>query len=474
MRRFAEIGGMRRAIRDGAGAVRRGASQRPPLPASAVEYWHSELQCTPSAWVGQLRGSSLPGNGTPIVAVDPGFFGGRVAAQAALSGKFWASATLPALATTGTRPWLYAVGRLRTTAEATAVVVGAGGTTALASLVLTSPVLVVGFNNGTTQVGSPPADTNVHRWKFGADGVNANLIQDDTAYTTPYAGSLPENCVAFAVGANPAGFNFPCNCSLVFALICSSQPTPAEFAALDAWAMAYWGIPSQRPPLPASAVEYWHSELGVSLVGGAVDAWTGQIAGTAVSAVGPTNRPTYGADATNFNGRQVVQCVGATNANLRNPTPANLITVGQRPWLMSVFRTRAAQGTVSVIDIGIASVVNSHSLAFNTSNFLGFYQNSAVQTPTVQSSVPFGTAARVAMAWSDGANANITVSGTNTSAPFTAAVTDNTTGIGIGRTAGGAWPWDTSHAFHLLCSSKPPAPEIAALVAWAQAYWGAT
>lgn len=474
-RRFAAVGGLRRAIRDGRGKGLGGVSQQPPLPASAIEYWHSELQCTPASWVGQLLGRAMTGAGAPIVAADPGFFGGRVVAQSSVTGpKYWLG-VFASIAATGTRPWLYVIGRLRSTVESTAVLVSAAATGGfgLANLVLVSPNVVVGFNDGATQVGSPAADIVVHRWKYGADGVNANLIQDSAAYATAYAGALPQDCIAVAAGISAAG-NYPCTGSIAFILVCASRPTVGELAALDAWAQSYWSIPPQTPPLPASAVEYWHSELGVSLVSGEVDAWAGQLRGTIANATGPTARPAYGADGTLFNGRKVVQCAGATAKGLRNAGSANLITIGQRPWLFSVFRYRVVGGTSSVIDFGIANAVNSHSLAFAVNNFLGFFQNSATGIPDVQSTVVFGTSPRVVMAWSDGTNANINVSGTLTTAPFVGAMTTNTTDLGIARTAGGAWPTDTTHAFHLLCSSKPTATEISALAAWAQAYWGAS
>lgn len=89
--------------------------------------------------------------------------------------------------------------------------------------------------------------------------------------------------------------------------------------------------------------EYWVSDAGISLVSGNVDTWTGQILGIVLSAAGASNRPTYGADSTYFNGASVVQCSETGPKYLAcGDYGADLLTAGTYPWGFAVTRCRTA------------------------------------------------------------------------------------------------------------------------------------
>src|SRR5215471_20048665 len=125
---------------------------------------------------------------------------------------------------------------------------------------------------------------------------------------------------------------------------------------------------SQRPPLPASAIEYWHSELGVSLVSGDVDTWTGQLRGTVMTQV--NGRPKYLADGAFFNSRNVIQCSQYSNGARGMISAAALGTplfvTSSRPWFMSVYRVRQLPAN----DTLVGGVVCYCNATFNANVYL--------------------------------------------------------------------------------------------------------
>lgn len=240
-RRFAVASG-RRPVR----AHRSGVNPAlPPLPASAVEYWHSELQCSASSWTGQIGGRVLPAVNTPSVGTDGANFNGRVVAKSDDAAQnSWRGTGLTPLVGAGARPWTFAVMRFRTTAndQGSHGISGVGFTQAFQigggarrQLVITDGILAV--------LDAGPADTDVHRVKTWADGVNANVMIDGSAFSIAWVGSTPNPVTNAAIGTNVGSAAFASDANHAFVLVCSSRPTAPEEAALDAWAQAYWGAP---------------------------------------------------------------------------------------------------------------------------------------------------------------------------------------------------------------------------------------
>lgn len=96
-----------------------------------------------------------------------------------------------------------------------------------------------------------------------------------------------------------------------------------------------------RPPLPAGVIEYWHADYGVTLVGGQVDSWTGQLRGTVLSTVSASLRPAYGPDGSYFKGRPVVQPHSSQQRGLKSAVLASaLIATNSRPHTFLIIRNR--------------------------------------------------------------------------------------------------------------------------------------
>ena len=93
-----------------------------------------------------------------------------------------------------------------------------------------------------------------------------------------------------------------------------------------------------RALLGSSLVAMWDARLGVTLVGGEVDAWRDQIAGIALNAPSASERPTYLVDGTNFRGRPVVGIVDATSKRVATLSAPSLIPLGSKPELLVVGR----------------------------------------------------------------------------------------------------------------------------------------
>jgi hypothetical protein len=250
-RRFAAVLGVRRSARDRGGKTALGGggtpAQLPPLPASAIAAWHSEITCTPTAWVDYLSTRSLAGVGTPTVAIDPGFFSGRVVAKATSSPlNFWRAPSVAPLAAIGDRPWFYMVARLRDTTIASGTeILGGMGVDAFDDdarlMALAAGGNYVAYSRSGQTVG-PAVDTLIHKFSAWKDGVNRNFKVDGTLFTVADTTSLVVAPSAVGIGG-PSNTNLlSSDASIAYMLICATKPTAPEEAAIDAWALAYWGV----------------------------------------------------------------------------------------------------------------------------------------------------------------------------------------------------------------------------------------
>lgn len=226
--------------------------------------------------------------------------------------------------------------------------------------------------------------------------------------------------------------------------------------------------------MPASAVEYWHSELGVSLVGGEVDSWTGQLQGTVLAtANGAAQRPAYGVDGSFFGGRPVVRSAITGTRYLKSAVVAPLVLAGSKPhiyWIMR-WRTAADQNTAVVFADSLpTATAGMLHLVSSTDLWAYWYPHS----PVVRTGLP---------------NTSVCTSETFINSAGAEVFRFNGTSI-VGATTGLSCPGDLravqiggdrnranaaadgSFAFVLLCASEMTAPELAALNAWATAYWG--
>lgn len=241
-RRFARVGRFRRSGGGGGGSGGGGLSQLPPLPSGSIAAWHSELSCTPAAWVDYIGARSMVGTGTPVVAADPGFFNGRQVAQAAQSGKSW-SGTFAALALTGTRPWVYCVARSRTLdATSRNLIVVSGGGIELGLLRNRNTNASATWNAAASVVAAAAGDTNAHKFSTWLDGVNISFKLDAPIATNIYAPALSADITTVTVGTSPLAGGREHDVSVAYLLIAAAKPAAAAESALDAWSLAYWGV----------------------------------------------------------------------------------------------------------------------------------------------------------------------------------------------------------------------------------------
>ncbi len=213
---------------------------RVPVPSNTLEWWHAEKALTPAAWVGQLRGLTLLGVGTPTVAADGAFFRGRPAAQTFATGKYW-SGTFSAVALTGTRPWIYVVARSRTIdATSRNIVVISGGGIEL-GIIRNRTSSATGVWNAAASVTSAGAgDTSVHKYSTWLDGTNLNLKLDTSTTQAVYAPALLADLTTVTIGTSPLAGGREHDASIVLLVIAAGKPPTAEEAALDAYSAATW------------------------------------------------------------------------------------------------------------------------------------------------------------------------------------------------------------------------------------------
>lgn len=232
----------------------KGLARNPPLPASAVEYWHSELQCTPSVWTGQLRGNKItPQAGIPLVEPDSSYFSGRPVFKTKKSPvatvSTGATPLAPPLAPSGSNPWMFVVGRFL---DLTSLTSGGAVMCSFGQISPNGPGLSVGYTDAQgaaafTSFGNLPnaagSNTLPHIWKAWPDGTALHFTVDSTDVTMPAAGPTAVTLDVLTLGMAWNFASYATDAAIALVLLCSSKPTAAEEAALTTWAKAYWGVP---------------------------------------------------------------------------------------------------------------------------------------------------------------------------------------------------------------------------------------
>ena len=442
-----------------------GGLQRPPLPSNAIEYWHSELGVTPGTNIrGQLQGWQVFYQNAPTIAPDPGFFNGRQVMQSTAAGtKRFSNGSAFTVYPDATRPYLYCIGRFRTVPAADQIMVGAGVHFAADRFLIGANAagqVRGGFNAAFTVDGA--ASTAVHRFDAWMDGTNRVVRVDGQQSVTADTGTLgTSNAIGFGCGGG-LGTGVP-DASIAFVLICASKPSDQEIAALDTWARAYWGLGQQVPPLPVTAVEFWHGELGASS-GAAV----GQLQGLSLTG---QNTPVVAVDSANFNGRAVYQADATGNKCWFNSALGAVLPFGTRPYLYIIGRHRvtspASEHDLFCIGrVGISNETNIYLTSGNVRQILMLAGTTSNGTGD--------TGVHRFEAWKDGTNRNFRIDGANATSADVSATSQNIQSIGLGTNSGSvANVGSVSVAFALLCSAKPSDDEIAVLDQWAQQYWAA-
>lgn len=220
--------------------------QLPPLPASAVEYWHGELGASAATAVGQIAGTVLTGRNTPAVAADPGFFKGRpVYTCTTVGSKCWLGSSLATVLAAGSRPYVYVIGRWRAVpggANQRISGIGRTGSSDDGDIEVTAAnVRQITSSSGAFTAINGVGDTAVHRLSAFTTGATTTLSVDGAGATGGGGAALPGNITGVSIGSNSGGVGNVGDVCVAFDLLCSAMPTAPEIAALDAWAIGYWG-----------------------------------------------------------------------------------------------------------------------------------------------------------------------------------------------------------------------------------------
>lgn len=229
------------------------------------------------------------------------------------------------------------------------------------------------------------------------------------------------------------------------------------------------GPPSASPSLPATAVEFWHGELGASSASA-----VGQLQGITLTG---RNGPTVAPDPGFFNGRSVYQSTIIGARCWLGTSLATGVLSGARPWVFVVGRSRTVPSVTlqTLVDFGRAGSSDMR-LQLSAANARG--ANSSSGHIQATNGVGDGLVHRYKM-WTDesgggGGTSYFAVDDAMVSGTTTGPLSGTITTIGLGSGAVVVQNVaDASIAFVLACSADPTAAEEAALDAWAQAYWGA-
>jgi len=220
-----------------------------------------------------------------------------------------------------------------------------------------------------------------------------------------------------------------------------------------------------REILGPNLIAMWHSQLGIGLVGGAVDTWTDQIGGRVMSAPTAPRRPTYAADGVLFGGKPVVQCDQATQTALVAGGLSGFIAVGAKPWCITRSRARAAITGGAQFNIGSTAdaflqIVETATNTTLQSTFVGTTTGPLKDTNAHTRSYGF-----------DGVNQVLDVDGSVSNLAYAGGIGG---ALDVTRVAVGCIAWSTtgtdansneSAAAFLICAVRPTDAQLAAVKA---------
>lgn len=226
--------------------------------------------------------------------------------------------------------------------------------------------------------------------------------------------------------------------------------------------------------LGALLVEEWDARLGIALVSGNVDTWTGQKLGTVAQARSAGQRPTYAADGSYFNGLPVVQAAATGSLSLVVAALATpLAAAGTTPWIWICCRLRTiGAGTLATIIEGTNNPATvAQPLLYTLSGNINANHNATTATVAYSDTTPHS----LACAYSS-SGAIQAIKDTTVIATAGAGLSITSTGIsdlGIGGTApNGTNASDTSFVKVAVISGPPSPAQQAALLGLDKDTWG--
>lgn len=237
----------------------------------------------------------------------------------------------------------------------------------------------------------------------------------------------------------------------------------------DGWKGSSGAVDPYKAILGSNMLLEYHSQLGIALVGGAVDTWTDQINGVVVQAPGATQRPVYGADGTHFSGKSVVQT--ATTATLFLQTTAMspaLFPSGTRPYIFARLRY-----TGPLNDIRnwyeLSSATQNELLVYNLNNDTRVLSDGADRNTAQPTNLTAGIVLSQS-SWADGVSMNMKQNaGAVHAVAYAGATATACTNVGIGNAAhnGSTNSANLSFALLIACAAYPGVSAETALYAQA-------
>lgn len=228
--------------------------------------------------------------------------------------------------------------------------------------------------------------------------------------------------------------------------------------------------PAPRPPDNALLVEWWDASLGIGLVSGLVDTWTGQKRGIVLTAPGTSNRPSYTIDVA-FRNRLAISESNVNATQLRSPDTISpdVVAAGARPYTISVWHWVGSPiaSLTTILLVGNIPAGGSnlfgHYVAVNNDVVTCSY-NGATSAATIAG---VGTKLHTLEFWADGTNLNVRDNGNLQAVAFTGSL--NVAAISVrDNTQGGT----DNNVFHAIFTSKPSDAYIAELKNWLRIRYG--
>lgn len=226
--------------------------------------------------------------------------------------------------------------------------------------------------------------------------------------------------------------------------------------------------PRHLPPMPATAIECWHSQSGLAIAAGAVLSWTGQKSGTVLTPTSVAAQPTYAVDGTNFKSKPVVQFSRTTGKWVQGLLSMSTAT----PWIYLIYRYRAAPAGAVETAVYLGRDGANIMLAYQNDAFsahVAWYAGQSANTTadTLMHRGEFSRDATAVRQRRDGGTQVTGPPGTTDSNLLVIALGGYYTTGASAVNAG-----NVNLGFVMVASSAPTVSELNALNAWAVNEWG--